>query len=90
MSYFKNDQELKKYLSDDIKLDFIKRSYLLNVSIKLIFQVIFAIRRDIYNELYMKYKIIKNSRETEKWNSYYINVTQATSNGISEYSSLGG
>jgi hypothetical protein len=38
----------------------------------------------------MKYKIIKNTRETEKWNAYYINVTQATSNGINEYNSLGG
>ena len=33
LSYFKNDQQLRSYLPDDIRMDFIKRSYLLNVSI---------------------------------------------------------
>jgi len=33
LSYFKNDQQLRSYLPDDIRIDFIKRCYSLNVSI---------------------------------------------------------
>jgi hypothetical protein len=50
--------------------------------------VLFVARREIYNKLYMDYKIIKNSRETVKWNGYYLNVNQVVSEGINQYNSV--
>ena len=85
LSYFNNDPKLKRFLPDDINPISIKRSYLLNVSYLLIFQILFNVRRDIYNELYMKYKLIKSSRENTKWNGYYINVAGGLNNTIEQY-----
>lgn len=47
-------------------------------------------KREVYNQLYMEYKIIKNSRETTKWNSYFVSVTTQVASGINQYNSLGG
>lgn len=85
LSYFHNDQKLKRFVPDDINLLSIKRSYLLNVSYLLIFQILFNVRRDIYNQLYMKYKMIKGARENTKWNGYYINVAEGLNNTIEQY-----
>lgn len=38
----------------------------------------------------MEYKLIKNSRETIKWNSYYVNVHPQVAQGINQYNSVGG
>ena len=38
----------------------------------------------------MEYKLIKNSRETVKWNNYFVNVTAQVAEGISQYHSVGG
>ena len=41
-------------------------------------------KREVYNRLYMEYKLIKNSRETTKWNSYFVNVTSQVALGINQ------
>ena len=62
LSFFVNDLILRTYLPDDIKLESIKRSYLLNVRIFYNFQVLFVVKKNKYNQLYGKYKLIKASR----------------------------
>lgn len=74
-----------QYIPDDIKIDNIKRSYLLNVNILYNFQVLFNVEREVYNSLYAQFKLIKNSRDTNKWANYYINVTPGISNTIEQY-----
>ena len=88
LSYFKNDNKLLRFLPDDIKKDCINRKYLLNVSWIFIFQILFNVRRDIYNKLYAEYKIIKNSRETQNWNGYFVNVANGVSDTIQRYTSV--
>ena len=47
--------------------------------------MLFIAKREIYNQLYAEYKTIKNSRLTQKWNGYYINVAEGVNNTINEY-----
>lgn len=79
---------IKKYLPEDIEMEFIKRTYLLNINNFIKLQVLFVARREIYNKLYMDYKIIKHMRETVKWNGNYLNVNQVVSEGINQYNSV--
>ena len=88
LAYFKNDNKLSRFLPDDIKSDCIKRKYLLNVSNILIFQILFNVRRDIYNKLYAEYKLIKNSRDTQNWSGYFVNVANGVGNTIQQYTSI--
>ena len=81
MNYFHSIPELKLYLPDDIKEQSLIRDYLLNV--RLLFynlQVLFYVRPDVYNQLYLDYKKIKVARTYNKWNNYYISVP----NGVKE------
>lgn len=85
LSYFMNDAELRAYLPDDINLNSIKRNYLLNVSFLITFQVLFVVKRNIYNELYAKYKVIKASRDNAKWSGYYVNLATGIGDAIKNY-----
>lgn len=38
--------------------------------------------------MYADYKLIKSSRDTEKWNGFYINVAGGVSNTIAQYKSI--
>lgn len=38
--------------------------------------------------MYADYKLIKSSRETERWNGFYINVAGGVNDTISQYKSV--
>lgn len=65
-------------------MEFIKRSYLLNISYYIIDKFLFIALSELYNKLYISYKINKNN-DKEKWKEYYINVTQVVKCDIENF-----
>ena len=47
--------------------------------------MLYYVRNDIYQELYLQYKKIKVSRYYNKWNQYYVNVPQGVKEQIEKY-----
>ena len=89
MGYFRSIPELMAYIPEDINEKSLIRDYLLNIILILNnVQVLFYVRPDIYNQLYIDYKKIKASRTYNKWNEYYINVPNGVKDQIDKYSPI--
>ena len=46
------------------------------------------VKKDIYNQLYGEYKLIKASRDNVKWNKYYVNLSDGVGNTINQFVSI--
>lgn len=80
--YYQNNQELRKYIPDNISLNSLNRNYLLTV--------LAYVDRNTWLALYNAYKEKLSARANDKWDTYGIQISNDVAQKINNYISSDG